>query len=344
MEQVKFNPCRILDIKPFAERVEHERLTRQKNALDPLFYDIQYLDEASQGITRYELVIFAGPPGQGKTELATHTAMSMAKRGKRVAYFALEAAENEIERRVRFKILSNLVFKRYENRPKPFYWDYLTWVRGHLDQYVGDLDKELDAELKLMFPTFRTFYRLSGDYTIDDFERQFLGIQSEIDAVFVDHLHYFDSDDENDLRAVKRIVKKLRDLALMSGKPVFLVSHIRKSDRKNRSLCPELDDLHGTSDIGKIGTQVVTISSAMSVVKPERSTHFPTFMRLTKFREGGSRTNYVAITAFDTELNAYSKGYMLGRLSYDGSKFEPFTSTAEMPYWAKNAIVGDINA
>ncbi len=46
--------------------------------------------------------------GIGKTALATITALHNCQQGKRVHYFALEAEEREIERRMKFQIIADL--------------------------------------------------------------------------------------------------------------------------------------------------------------------------------------------------------------------------------------------
>ena len=60
------------------------------------------------------------------------------------------------------------------------------------------------------------------------------------------------SDDPNENRAVKNIVKRIRDVSLAIGVPVIVVAHLRKKDRIPRPLAPDLDDFHGASDITKI--------------------------------------------------------------------------------------------
>jgi replicative DNA helicase len=98
---------KLLDnLKRFRDRVTEERLQRTQQGASCLTFGVQFLDEAVGGIYSNDLVLYGAKTGIGKTQLATITAMANAANGKRVHFFALEAEQHEIERRIKYQILT----------------------------------------------------------------------------------------------------------------------------------------------------------------------------------------------------------------------------------------------
>lgn len=226
-----FNLKLLEGLRLFKDRLLEERSQRTRQGAACLSFGVQFLDEALGGIYANDLIVYGAKSGIGKTQLATITAMENAKAGKRVHYFALEAEPNEIERRIKYQLLAEVFFKTLRKDFPHVNFNYLDWYYGRLDEALGRFEPEIEATMTELFPTLWTEYR-TGDFTAGDFERKFLAIQDQTDLVIIDHLHYFDFDDDNENRAIKAIVKKIRDLALLTGKPVILIAHLRKSDRR----------------------------------------------------------------------------------------------------------------
>lgn len=322
------------EFNPLGAGVLKERECRIENGKKLLKFGNPFLDEALGGIGANDLIIIASKTGQGKTQLAMHIALNNILNGKRVHFFALESEKYEIERRLKYQIIADQFFKLSEKRP--IHLNYIDWYYGRLDHYLSDLEEEAEAKL-IYYKNLFVFYR-ENDFKVNDFQRLVLGVKNETDLIIADHLHYFDFDDENENRAIKNTVKSIRDTALLSGKPVILISHVRKSDRKLKQIVPDIEDLHGSSDIGKIGTKVITIAPCYD---DSQMTLRKTYFHSSKCRIDGSRTNLTAILAFNLVIQRYENEYFLGRLNYDGTELKLFNST-NMPFWAKSAKNGKI--
>jgi len=308
---------------------EGERQLRIENGKDILPFGVSFLDECLGGIAKNDLIVLGAKTGFGKSQLASLIAKHNILNGKRVLFFALEAEEREIERRIKYQLISDWYFNLKAN--PGFKLNYLDWYYGRLNDHLELIEKEIDEQFSL-FSNLSTFYR-QGDFNIQEFLRFGLGLKDETDLIIVDHLHYFDFDEQNENQAMKDTVKKIRDLALITNKPVILISHVRKSDKKSKQLIPDLEDFHGSSDIGKIATKAITIAPCFEeTLGKQRLTYFQAL----KCRVDGARANMTGLLSFNTAMHKYERQYQLGRLSHDGTEFKPFKFN-EMPEWAKNA-------
>jgi len=325
----------------FREGFRKEREARIVAAKGNLSFGVSFLDDAFGGIYTNDLIVLGAKTGIGKTHLATVIARKNAANGKRVHFFALEAEQYEIERRIKYQILADSFYGLLKDKYPWIKLNYMDWYYGKFESEFGLIEKEIEETFQDIYPELKTIYRGTGDYTIDDFGKQFLAIQDQTDLVIIDHLHYFDSDNENENRAVKQIVKKIRDLALMAGRPVILIAHLRKKEKRSRELIPTIEDFHGSSDIGKIATKAL-------IVAPYRTDSFiknewPTFMRIEKCRTDMSRTRYIGVTGFDTRTNQYADRYYLGWLTNFDEEYRQIENANDLPYWAKHAKTNMVN-
>lgn len=315
--------------KPSSERLIGEREERLENVSGVIPFGISFLDDALSGIFRNDLILIGSKTGAGKTQLASIIAMNAARMGKRVHFMALEAESREIERRMYYQ---NIVSQYYALKARPpIKFSYIDWYMGKLDDEIERLKNEWGLP-DVTLPTLNTFYR-TQDFTAQDFQRIFFAIKDETDLVIVDHLHYFDMETENENRELKQIVKAIRDCALISNKPIVLIAHVRKTDRGSKSICPTIEDFHGSSDVGKIATKAIMIAPDYSAPATER---FPTFFRILKCRLDGSRSRYAAASGFSVTKQSYEKDYLLGRFNFDSSDFLGI-SNSEIPDWAVSA-------
>lgn len=298
-----------------------------REKINYMTFGVYPLDQALTGILNTDLVIIGGISGFGKTELATIIAMNNAKRGKKVFYLALEAEEGEIEDRIKYKETISAM-RRDDNRRIIRMTEWKMGEYGsELDKYEENAYKNISENIKNnLFVKYRT-----GDYTVSNFEYDFDGVADIMDLVIIDHLHYFDFDDENELRALRKIVKKIRDRALIKKKPIILLAHLRKQNRFHAALVPGLEEFHGTSDITKIATKVITMAHAFDQEKPKHNL-FPTYFRICKNRIDGSVTRYILSTLYDIETAHYDENYLIGTLRKNDQEFLQLESGKE-PYW-----------
>lgn len=310
------------------------RVEKGKNMLS---FGVSYLDEFLGGIAMNDLILYGATTGIGKTALATITAVANAEKGKRVHFFALEAEENEIENRIRYQILANFffqqgMFKQYQG----VRLNYMDWFYGKLDKDIAILEDELDLVMPDKLQGLHTIYTNEA-FTIEEFQRYFLAIKGQTDLVIIDHLHFFDIEDDNENRGMKKIVKSIRSLSLELGVPVIMISHMRKIDWRAKQIVPGLNDFHGSSDITKMATKVVTLAPA-PVLDSTQPGVLPTYIRAAKCRVEGLRTRLTALIGFHNDNMKYARQYFLGRLNLSESEFKPITKVVEIPPWANGGI------
>lgn len=312
-----------------SERLSGERAERMALVARELSFGVGFLDDALGGILPHDLVLLGARTGAGKTQLASLVAQSNAERGKRVAYFALEAEPREIERRLKYRALVARYFEHGGGSGRVSYQD---WYRGRLDSVLGKYEAEAEREIAQRYRTLTTYYR-GAAFGLKNLVSLFESLEGQTDLIVLDHLHYVDvEDDETENRGYKAIVKRARDIGLRMGVPVILVAHLKKRDRSVKAILPELDDFHGTSDITKIVTKTIVL--APNLETGPAGALWATYMGTPKYRMDGSVTRYVGLLQFDARKGGYEESYALGLAR--GEKFEPLDRSA-LPPWAARA-------
>jgi hypothetical protein len=206
--------------------------------------------------------------------------------------------------------------------------------RSELDRF----DAQAEAELTKTLRNLHTYYRIDS-FTGEDFARQFQAIQGETDLVILDHFHFVDTDDVNEMRAVKRLAGMIRDSALKANRPVLVVAHLEKPDAKYAPLIPSWDAFSGASDLVKMATKAIMLAPDYNW-DAATPTLWATFMQVVKCREDGSVARYPARLMFDLKIDAYRREYTLGRLSDAGKKFRDLEAS-EIPAWSSNPRTTD---
>jgi nucleoside-triphosphatase THEP1 len=317
-----------LNFKPAGDRIQGERAERLALAARELPFHVPFLDDIIGGIMPHDLVVIGAETGVGKTALVTGIAKASARAGRRVFYFALEAEDREIERRIKYEIIAE--FCKARALPFTDAFNYPDWYRGKFEGAIGAMNIEVDALIARQFGGLRTFYK-GSKFDHDMIRKQFQAVQEEADLIILDHLHYVDIEDEDENRGYKRTVKMIRDTALEMGKPVILVVHLRKKSDFARGLVPELDRVMGSSDIAKICTHAVMLAPCR-VLERQHWAEALTFVHVPKDRLRGA-TGFVAVCGFDLRFRTYGQSYALGRLEDYGEHWTeiPF---ADRPGWA----------
>lgn len=294
--------------KSVGDRVQNEALKRRgaRQRLRPL--GIAYLDDALIGIADDDLVLIGAPSGIGKTQLCCNIALKNLEAGKRIHFMALEASEFEIERRLKYQLVAHQFFTD-KDRPSlgGARMSYDRWLMGDFMEPLSAYEKIADEFMAKAYEHLFVYYKES-DFTVTHLTEAILSEASRSDLFIVDHAHFFDFDDENENRALKKLAKTLRDLVLEQGVPVVLVAHLRKRDRHNDELVPGMDEFHGSSDLTKIATRVVTIAPGG---RTEDGT-YETFFRVAKNRLNGGTNRFIGRVFFDPRRNTYEPAYKVG--------------------------------
>jgi RecA/RadA recombinase len=313
-------------------------------------FGVKFLDDAMIGVSKGDLVLIGGRSGGGKTELASHIAMTNALQGKKVYFFALEAERNEIADRIKYKILANCYFAQKHSKGSTIAYD--RWKAGLLAREFEPYVEAANEHIKKLTNLFVRYGEES--YTIDQYDRDILEIKNDADLIIIDHLHYFDLDEAQANAELKAIMKRIKFLALQYQTPVILVAHIRKQDRRFSGLVPDQEDFHGSSDVIKIATKAITIASAYNrrnmragpLVDGKATAEeidlpagqFASYLKIVKNRRNGSVCMPTALVSYSPDTNSYGSGYILGdEVTEKGGAAFMARESSQIPKWAEGA-------
>jgi hypothetical protein len=316
--------------KPATKNSIAERKERAKQ-IKPLRFGVDYLDDATRGIFPDDLVLIGAPSGVGKTQLCCNIAMANLADQRRVHYIALEASEYEIERRLKFPIVAKHFYSD-PHKPKSLsHIDFPEWVLGKYTDMLVPYEDVAEAEFDSLCSGLKLYYK-QDRFGVRELIESVSYAAEETDLVMIDHVHYFDLDDDNENRAIKDIAKTVRSLAIENKRPIVLVAHLRKRDRGNDELCAGLEEFHGSSDLYKIATKVVTFSPG----GPTKNGSYETFFRVPKNRTDGSSIRFLAKEFFDPKTGGYHRGlYEIGWANQCRSEGFRTVEFDEHPGWSR---------
>lgn len=314
---------------PSSERILNEKIERHGLSGKLLKFGIKFLDDALRGILPNDLILLGAPTGIGKTELCVQIALANLGEGKRVHFIALEAEPYEIERRLIFPLIAEAYYQDKDRMKLERKLNMTDWMIGKFNDELSRYEENIYEYFVSAFKDLFTFYK-SGKFGVDEMIYNITSVCDQTDLIIIDHVHYFDWDDDNDNRAIKNIAKKVREVALEIGKPVILIAHLRKKDRGSKELCASADEFHGSSDLTKIATKIITIASAGLIDGDKYGTYF----RIAKNRIDGSVTRFLARINFDYKRRKYEDEYKLG--FSNSTKFE---EVGDYPYWASDSRI-----
>lgn len=336
---VRIGPIDLVpEIKRVSDIIKTEREKRKE--VEILNFGIDYLDHCLNGIRKDDLILIGARTGIGKTALATSIAMNNSVRGKRTFYFALEAAELEIERRIKYQIISHVFYNVIPDseEKRKVNLNFMDWYDGKIkNDFILEAEKTIEESWTKDFDCLSVIYRGTSEYTVEDLIMKMMLLQDQADLFVIDHLHYFDFDDQNENRAYKMIMKRISDIAQNINIPVVMVAHLKKSDRSSKVLIPSEEDFHGSSDIVKIPTKIITIAGAKNIERSQKMIDeniWPTYVRIAKCRTESARCNYPGLLYFSAFKNTYEKKYILGTLDFSETEWSEL-DRLKYPKWAK---------
>lgn len=312
-----------------ASRMRAANATRLRNIPRVMPYQISYLDDELLGIHPNDIVVIMASTGAGKTTLGTLLAQRAARAGKRVAFFALEAYRGEIELRMLYRVITIMASEHGSYQP---WMTQQKWIK----QGIPELEKFEEPAIQYLekhLNTLSTYYR-SLKFDKGDVRREFLGQKGKADLIILDHLHYVDSDGPNENLELKNIIKTIRDCGQQLDIPVIVIAHVRKkgSGEKESALL-SINDLHGTSDVVKMATAIISVAPARGEeFRSQDPDVANTFMAVLKDRIGGDKA-MAGLMKFDLRQMTYRNSYRLCRRLPNGQ-----VELAERkPAWAKHA-------
>lgn len=188
---------------------------------------------------RKQLSLIASAPGLGKTWLIIKQALDMANGGKvfaaeetaplKTLIFCGEAGSNIMAERIRKLGITP------DNIPKNFVvYTYATFT-------AKDIDLCLDSP-----------EGMKNFMTIIDGEKP--------DAVFIDTLISFRSDDENASKETARLLGKLRSIADINNCAIVIMHHVRKRKLRDKLVEATQDEIIGTSAFTRLSAVAFMLS------------------------------------------------------------------------------------
>ncbi len=309
---------------------------REKSSAGKIDFGIRFLDVALGGILTSDLVLIGAKVGVGKTELTTTIATNAIAQGKRVVGFFLEAELHEVTSRIKYRAVAShfwsdpsFMMIRVTRR-----LNYPNWYEGKFKDILGEYEKKVSQEMAVKYKDFLVRYK-AGDFTTSDMKREIMAVKDRADIIIIDHLHYVDLDAElSENKAMSELIKTMRDLSLVIGKPIVIVAHLRKADERLRKIMPSLDDFRGTGDLSGVATKAILIAPAYDKQNECTPTQYATYIQAAKYRRDGSRTRFVALCKFDTRTNSYADAYELGTIGRaKGEQVWRPVEDDKVPYW-----------
>lgn len=286
------------------------------------------------GVDREQLVMLAAKTGVGKTFFGVQLATAAARAGKRVYYFALEAARFEIERRRLFTELHRIIREHYPQFEMPRFRE---WLHMELDESWLGIEKFARERIDQTCTTLQVKYR-TGAYAPDEFERDAHELMFEApDLIVLDHLHHFLLQGEESV-ALKSAIRTIDRLRCDLNVPIVVLAQLRKDQGKSaKGNISRLEDIRGTAALTDISTDVITISRVPreKAVELPRGLFNPMYFHAGKSRTAPEMQEFVAVVGFDYKTGEYQKNYFLTRHSeFDDPS--PLIQT-DIPKWAPNA-------
>ena len=321
--------------KRISEYATAEREHRAKLLNNRMRFGVDFLDDALRGILTEDLVLLGAIPGSGKTELCCNIALANLEDGKKVHFISLESSEYEITSRMKYPLVS----QRYHadpNRPKlesPL--NFPDWLQGKYLTELKEYEDSANEYFKAAYQNLHLFEK-GNKFGIDELIQSILYCAEDTDLIIVDHIHYFDMDEnENENRALKKIMKTARELCLEQGRPIVLVGHLRKPDRSNDDMVPDMNEFHGSSDLSKIATKVITMAPG----KYTSAGTYETFFRTPKCRIDGGVSRFIGREFYNPKKGAYEKnryeiGWAQQKRGEDFEVIEPLFT----PTWARGPV------
>jgi hypothetical protein len=290
-----------LDLGPqFQAEGEHfRRFKERRDAVNAkrVPTGIAFLDDCISGLRPGGLLLVGAGTGVGKSALAFGFALAAAVAGYRPHLFALEAEEGEVGDRLAFQELG-----KYEKHGR----DFRSFMDGELQALEAKHWPKIEKALLPKLDQIETLYKKRGDFTNKTLLQVLAEIGPKAELVILDHIHFIDSDNDNEYSTQRKAIRDLRDLALNSR------------------------------ELSKSATDVVLIERDWDAEPP--APHLsPTLFMVPKDRRGrGGRL--IARCNYDMSSGTYEEPYQLGRAVWDrGERFEPVPSR-RIPFWARRAV------
>jgi len=314
-------------------------------------YGIAPLDDCLKYIYKNDLIVIGADSGAGKTEVALTIAIHNAMRGKKVALYHLEGGHEEAIARIKWREMAKLYFQNHLHEIEDF--NYYNWKVNSIknSRLILQLEMEVFRQMEKNVKEF-WIYPIKKGFTVENLEQSLYNFhtlvpaptdspyeaegQIQLDLIIVDHLQYFElTGTESEIVQTTKVLRRLKEISDVYKVPVILISHLRKK-HKDRGL-PDQEDFYGSSNIPKIATTALLISTD-SVKQDFSDNLYPTYFRIAKSRIG-IRPNYCVKVDFDLIRREYRKCYdvyFIDSNNFVAAQPIPFH---KLPFWVDKSKI-----
>lgn len=219
----------------------------EKNTLDKIIKTgIAEIDKEIMGIMPSTVMVISADTGVGKSQLAGNIAMNAMSIGKKVAYFDLENDETDWMARQ----ISRYVFTKTGKYHAP----YSVFIKERFED-----NPDFGEALAYTCDRFDNLFYLYNNKEMLTIDRYVESVEqvNDVDLIVLDHLHYFDLENDRENESIGKIIRAIRTVAKVRSIPVIVVAHMRKRDKKRD---PDNEDIFGSSNIAKEATLVVLMA------------------------------------------------------------------------------------
>lgn len=234
---------RILDL------IYDEQAQRAKGEMQQLTTGIDEFDRHLGGLFRGELLVLAGRPSMGKTALALHTALAVARKGKRVCFFSLEMTERQLVSRLLCMLSGvepdKLRFKQLEATD-----------REKLERAAEELEQ---------LPLFMNY--CSG-CTFEEIRAKTMALhrRTPLDLIIVDYLNLIQVNpagrgevrDTMDL-ALGDVCRKLKNLIMEANVAGIVLAQLNRNCESRTDHVPVMSDLRNSGEIEQIADSIAFV-------------------------------------------------------------------------------------
>lgn len=187
----------------------------------------------------------------GKTTLTSDIMRSIIEQGYKVCAFFGEDTPRESRDRIYRQSTEyspeNIIYKPY----------YVNGKQTNCGEYFLSDEAYKKAEERFKDKLF--LYNTKADASVDEILEGFeqARLQHGCKVFVIDNVEQFEFSSDNENKAIKDIVIKIRDYAINNKVHIFLVAHLRKTERE--VVLPDLNDVKGTSAMVNIAKNVLIV-------------------------------------------------------------------------------------
>jgi len=250
---------RMIPFWDMLEQAKQER--RHRDIKTNIRYGVGLFDRILWWILENELVVIAGRPWCGKSELAIQIGITNAIRGKKIWLLTLEwdlfeAYYREIQRRINEGKESKEMIKPQEFRLN------LVDVDTDEDRAIESIPEPLKKNLHLYDTKKNGKPRLSELLELFDYYKK-----EKYDLIILDHIHYINLEGKTEYEGLSELMLSIKACTESTQIPVIAVSHLNREgaglDR------PSMAKLKGTSAIEQNANTVILLA-------PDKNLHYNT--------------------------------------------------------------------